>query len=285
MQNIIIDPQFQSLLPALDTETFKLLEDNILENGCRDALVLWGETLVDGHNRYAICSKHDIPYKTVSKDFPSREDALIWIITTQVARRNLNTKQISYYRGLHYRADQQIQGSHMQQAKENSNLEVESGQNVHFQKSIGSTGKRLSGIYKVNEKTIRRDANGADAIDAIGLASPIAKQMILSEEVRIDKKDLDALSKAQQDEIAEVAKQIENGTYNNKGEQADPPTQAPTPTTTALAGIDPLDAAIAKMAAVFQATLPGVTRKADKTRLQAKLRASIDALESIYSRI
>ena len=52
MQKIIIDEEFKGLLPELDKETYESLEANILQNGCRDSLVLWGDILIDGHNRF-----------------------------------------------------------------------------------------------------------------------------------------------------------------------------------------------------------------------------------------
>ena len=51
-----------------------MLEENILQNGCRDSLVLWGDILVDGHNRYEICTKHNIPFSTIEKQFDSHEE-------------------------------------------------------------------------------------------------------------------------------------------------------------------------------------------------------------------
>ena len=50
-----IDEEFQKLIPALTPEEYKGLEASILAEGCRDALVVWGDVLVDGHNRYKIC--------------------------------------------------------------------------------------------------------------------------------------------------------------------------------------------------------------------------------------
>jgi DNA-binding cell septation regulator SpoVG len=52
MNGIIIDNEFKSIIPPLNDEERKELEKSILAYGCRDALVLWGDTLVDGHNRY-----------------------------------------------------------------------------------------------------------------------------------------------------------------------------------------------------------------------------------------
>lgn len=87
---IKIDPEFKSLIPPLTTEEFSQLEQNIINEGCRDALVVWNETIIDGHNRYEICRKHNIPYKTIEKQFESREKAKEWIILNQFGRRNLS---------------------------------------------------------------------------------------------------------------------------------------------------------------------------------------------------
>jgi Helix-turn-helix. len=47
-------------------------------------------TLVDGHNRYGICSKHNILFKTIEREFDSKNDACIWIIQNQFGKRNLS---------------------------------------------------------------------------------------------------------------------------------------------------------------------------------------------------
>lgn len=90
---IIIDKEFQSLIPPLTIEEYDGLEKSILADGCRDALVLWGDILVDGHNRYEICTTHDVPFQTVQKTFADRNDAKLWMMRNQLARRNLNDFQ------------------------------------------------------------------------------------------------------------------------------------------------------------------------------------------------
>lgn len=87
--NIIIDKEFKALIPPLTDEEYNGLEESILNDGCRDALVLWGNILIDGHNRYEICKKHNIPFKTERKELADRDDAKIWIIKNQFGRRNL----------------------------------------------------------------------------------------------------------------------------------------------------------------------------------------------------
>lgn len=86
---IRIDPEFKSLIPPLTTDDRQRLEASIKAEGCRDPLVLWGDILVDGHNRYDICKAHNIPFQTVSKDFNDRDEAMLWMIDNQLARRNV----------------------------------------------------------------------------------------------------------------------------------------------------------------------------------------------------
>lgn len=93
MHNIQIDSEFQSLIPPLQAEELAQLEANILSDGCRDPLVAWGNVLVDGHNRYAICTRHGLPFDTVEVEFESRSHAVEWIIKNQFGRRNLSDYQ------------------------------------------------------------------------------------------------------------------------------------------------------------------------------------------------
>lgn len=84
-----IDVEFQSLIPPLSFEERKMLEESILKEGCRDAIVLWCDTIIDGHNRYEICTKHGIHFETVNREFESRNEVIEWIIKNQFGRRNL----------------------------------------------------------------------------------------------------------------------------------------------------------------------------------------------------
>jgi len=90
MQNVKIDKEFQSLIPPLSHDEYAQLEANILADGCREPLTLWGDILLDGHNRAKICTEHGITYQTVEKNLPDRQAAIEWIILNQFGRRNLS---------------------------------------------------------------------------------------------------------------------------------------------------------------------------------------------------
>ena len=84
-----IEPEFQELIPPLTAEEYKQLEDNIIKEGCRDALVVWNDTIIDGHNRYEICKNHGKEFDTVDILFIDNDEAKVWIIDNQSGRRNL----------------------------------------------------------------------------------------------------------------------------------------------------------------------------------------------------
>lgn len=95
---IIIDPEFRDLIPPLSPDERNGLENDILQDGCLDALKTWktadGEILIDGHNRKSICDEHGFPYETETiPGLETRDDVKRWIIQHQRHRRNLSEAQ------------------------------------------------------------------------------------------------------------------------------------------------------------------------------------------------
>ena len=91
-----INPEFQRLIPPPSGEELARLEASLLEEGCREPLIAWAcgldganAVLVDGHNRLAICEKHEIGYRLSYRKFGDGNAAKLWIVNNQLARRNL----------------------------------------------------------------------------------------------------------------------------------------------------------------------------------------------------
>lgn len=86
---IVVNKELKNLIPPLTSEEYNQLEQNLLQDGCRDPLIVWDNTLIDGHNRFEICTKHNIKFETINKDFADIDQAKIFIIDLQLGRRNL----------------------------------------------------------------------------------------------------------------------------------------------------------------------------------------------------
>lgn len=163
--DIKIDAEFSALIKPLSTEERKQLEENIIEHGgARDPLVVWASkgtfTLLDGHNRYEICARLELPFDVHELRFKSREEAEDWIDKNQLGRRNLDARQMSLLRGRRYNRTKK---GHGERGPEKS------GQNVQS----FSTAESLAAEHGVDEKTIRRDGKFAEAVEALGIEREI----------------------------------------------------------------------------------------------------------------
>jgi hypothetical protein len=92
--NIVVNAELKAYIDPLTPEEHESLERSILADGCRDALVLWGDVLVDGHNRYGICQQHGLPFQTVQNPrFQCIEDVHLWMIDQHLGRRSVSNFQ------------------------------------------------------------------------------------------------------------------------------------------------------------------------------------------------
>lgn len=92
--NITINQELQAYIDPLTPDEHAALERSLLAEGCRDALVLWGDLLIDGHNRYGICKKHDIAFNTrQNASFKSMDDVHLWMIDNHLGRRSVSDFQ------------------------------------------------------------------------------------------------------------------------------------------------------------------------------------------------
>ena len=90
-----INEDFKNLIPPLSDEEMAELRESLLQYGCRDAIVIWNDTIIDGHNRYRICTEQGLPFKVedMTFDFDNEDEVKAWIIRNQFARRNIDKYQ------------------------------------------------------------------------------------------------------------------------------------------------------------------------------------------------
>lgn len=93
--DIKIDDEFRQIIPPLSDEEKAMLSNSIMEEGCRDPLVVWKgrNILLDGHNRYDICTMFEVGFAVTEREFKDRDEAKVWMIRNQMGRRNLTPFQ------------------------------------------------------------------------------------------------------------------------------------------------------------------------------------------------
>lgn len=173
------------IIPLGEEELFQL-ERNLLTEGCREPLIVWPKDnqliMVDGHNRYKICQKHNIPFRTRKVHFKDIDEVKLWMVDNQMGRRNLTQDQLSYYRGLKYITLKKKKGGYEYIKSKGKNQRL--------------TSEVLSSQFNVSESTIKRDAKFAQGLDNISRSNPKLKLKILTGEAKVKKADVQTLSAA-----------------------------------------------------------------------------------------
>ena len=209
---LTIDPEFRDKIPPLSAEEFKKLEENIMVDGeVREPLVLWHNTIIDGHHRWQIIQKHpEIAYKVKRMDFPDKWAAIVWMCRNQLGRRNLTDEQQSYLRGKQYEAERMTQGTNNQYVRAKS----ENGQNVHFhsnRETKDGTAGRIGRENGVDGRTIRRDADFAKSIDEAESISPGFRDAVLSGEIKTPKSVISEIRNIPEEKRTAVVEAIKQG--------------------------------------------------------------------------
>jgi len=88
-----IDEELRDLLPPMEDEEHKRLEESIVKLGCQTPLFVWHGYIADGHNRYGICQKHKIPFDILELAIDNKSDVMLWMMDGQLGRRNLSPAQ------------------------------------------------------------------------------------------------------------------------------------------------------------------------------------------------
>ena len=151
MKQIEIKEEFKKLIPALTTEEYKQLEDNCLEEGIREKIILWNNYIIDGHNRYNIAKQWNLEFETESKSFSSEEAVKEWMILNQFGRRNLS----NYQRSVLALELEEVFSKKAQERMLSGNpvLKSEQGRTIEKIGKVASVGKdTIAKVKKIQEK-------------------------------------------------------------------------------------------------------------------------------------
>ena len=203
MINLKIDPEFQSQIPPLTDDEFKQLEENILKEGkLLSPLIVWNNTLVDGHNRYAILQKHpEIYFSTMPLRFANREEALAWICKNQLGRRNLTPEQKKFLIGKQYSVEHRKPGGNgnnqytatTQEAVQEELCQIDTIPPTSAEASIR---KQIAERNNVSESYVARSEKFMRGVEIMEQMMPGTKEKILSGQFKVRDADMHRLARA-----------------------------------------------------------------------------------------
>ena len=189
---------------AGDLEQYRVWDTEADTYNCRD----WPCTLLDGHNRYEICTRLELPFDIEEMRFDDRSHAEEWIIRNQFGRRNLST----YDRGLLALQLEKTIANRMDQQRKETQGRPKRGEEKLPQKSsaVSETRVAVAGIAGVSHDTITKIKKIAAAVEEGRVDAETIDQLrhrgtSINRVVR-DLKEQETSAKRQEQKAAAVAK-------------------------------------------------------------------------------
>ena len=217
MKKLKIKKEFKNLIRPLNRQEYSQLEENILNDGCREAIITWNGYIVDGHNRYEICTAHDIPYKVLEMEFECEEAAVAWICANQLGRRNISEETRKFLIGMQYESEKIVNSKKNPLGK---NQYSDEGDYVKGEKieevvteSKFRTAKRIGDENNVSANTVQKYAVYTRALAQIGSKEPELVPKILSGRYKISHRHIVELSELTKEELKKINKRM-NRSHN-----------------------------------------------------------------------
>lgn len=209
MRQLTIDPEFRDKIPPLSQDEFSKLEENIVADGeVREPLVLWHNTIIDGHHRWAIIQKHpEIPYKVKQMDFPDKWAAIVWMCRNQLGRRNITDEVRTVLIGEAYRAQKMTVGNHTERGPDGRYQRPQNG-------AIGERGRTREIIarqFGVGKTTVDHAQDFVNGLDAAEKVSPGFRESVLSGAIQAPKKVIEEIRNVSEEQRSEVVEAIKRG--------------------------------------------------------------------------
>ena len=165
-----IDREFRNLIRPLHRAEYLQLEANIMSDGCRDPIITWQGVIIDGHNRYEICHRHDIPFAVEEMEFSCREEAIAWICANQLGRRNITEETRKFLIGMQYESEKIVnklknaRGLNQYSGFGKDGLPFDEKRNKH------RTAERIAQENHISQATVQKYAEYTRSLEAKSLS-------------------------------------------------------------------------------------------------------------------
>ena len=187
-KTLYIDDEFKNLISPLSPKEYFQLEENILTDGCINPIITWNDVIVDGHNRYEICKKHNLPFKTMAMFFESRDEVIAWICKNQLGRRNISEETRKYLIGRQYESEKKL----IKNPVGNNQYSSEGQSNKSNKKHV--TANRIAKENNLAFTTVQKYSRFATAVDNIQKRAPKVAEQILNGQYKISHENIMQLS-------------------------------------------------------------------------------------------
>lgn len=205
LRDLNIDFEFSNLSPDMPQEIYDNLEEDLVDCGCKEPILIWHDYIIDGHYRYNLCHKWKIPFSVEKVSFPSRDYAIVWICGQHLKKQYLTSTNQRYLLGKYFNARKAAI------SQEHTNINM-SGKPL---KTRYLTALEIAENYSFSYHSIYKYGIMASALDIIFTKEPELAHRILSEKIKISYTNLIAVSKLSKDKLRSLNRHLSDNKQNH----------------------------------------------------------------------
>lgn len=199
-----MDEDIQRLKQPLSAETKRELKQQLLNFGCNEPIVVWGDIIIDGANRYDICKRNNIFFRTIPANIASKEEAYVLVCKQQLLRNDIVYEMRKYLIGRLYRAE--VNSKAIKSANSNR---------IRRQYALGKASRKqdilmeVSSYLALSTGTIIKYGIFAKCIDNIRKNDPAIATGILEGRIKISHENILRLEKCSAWELKIISSTID----------------------------------------------------------------------------
>lgn len=178
LYNLIIDEEFERIVPELSTKDYEAMEKKILFEGCQEPIVTWQKVIIESIPLYKIYHKHNIPFRYEEREFFSKSEAITYLCLQTIKTEDIPNELYKYCVGKLYEAQKNLLAENY-----TYNYEIptrENGKKSNYNPSRYHTAHLVGGSNKLSHSSVYKYGVYSNAIDEIASKVPEIAREILS---------------------------------------------------------------------------------------------------------
>ena len=202
-----IDEDFRRLHIPMVEKKLKRLEQNIYQRGSTKPILVWNGYIVDGHKRYEIYHRRNIPFRIQTLNLSSRPAVMEWLCDKNLLRLDLTEEYRKYFIGKKLLLQYSLIKEPYTDTPDNDDTDGVPQNKYLLALQIGQA-------FNLSFVTILKYAQYTDAIDSIYACEPTIAEQILTSRVKVSHDNAMLISHLAPEELRKLRTGFDAGKYD-----------------------------------------------------------------------
>lgn len=191
-------PEIELLIQPISKTDYSALESSVFANGCLEPITIWNNIIVDGHKRYDICCRRNLPFSTRSIPFKEMCDVISHVCMQQLHREDLTLEYHKYLIGRLYYAEAEIAARNFLLTTDNQRKKVNSSPSPP---NKYATAMQIGADYHISHGTVLKYSVYTKSLDNIRAKEVSLFSRILMGKLKISHENVIEVSRLPKEDL------------------------------------------------------------------------------------